>query len=169
MSLGSYGGDFLVPGMGPTVESIAQDLTEIYWGRLDQMVIGRNATIDGSSRDVGNTGYTDRLRPGLLLTKDVASGDGDKYLPWGSDTDLNTDLIEGVLLWSMKMQANGTDTDRYTGLILIGGNLKSRGIIIPGETAAGISGHAQETNVRTQCKFTFRMEDDPFAHLATDS
>ena len=169
MTIMSYQGSFLPPGQLPSVESIEQDLTSVIWNRLEHQLIGSHSLISGAARDTGNTGYTDVLRPGLLLTKDVASGNGDKFLAWGDDTDFATDLIEGIMLMAQRVTRFGNNQDRWLGYVLLGGNVKINGLIVPGETNAGIVGHAQETNIRTQLKFACRFDDDPFAHKATDS
>lgn len=163
MSLMSYQGSFLPPGQLPSIESVEQDLTSVIWGRLDQQVIGSHSLISGAARDTGNTGFTDVLRTGLLLTKD-ANG---KFVQWGSVTSFVADTIEGVLLMAVKMTRMGSNQDRWIGYVLLGGLVKANGLIVPGETAATIVGHAQETNIRTQMKYGFRFDDDPLSHLAT--
>jgi hypothetical protein len=159
----SYQGSFLPPGQLPSIESIEQDLTSVIWNRLELQVIGSNALISGAARDAGNTGFTDVLRPGLLLTKDA---DG-KFVEWGSVTSFVADTIEGVMLMAQRVTRLGTNQDRFLGYILLGGCVKVNGLIVPGETAAGIAGNAQETNIRTQMKYAFRFDDDPLSHLAT--
>lgn len=163
MSIMSYQGSFLPPGQLPSIESIEQDLTSVIWNRLELQVIGSHSLISGAARDVGNTGFTDVLRPGLLLTKDA---DG-KFVEWGSVTDFATDTIEGVMLMAQRVTRLGTDQDRFLGYVLLGGCVKADGLIVPGKTAATIVGDAQETNIRTQMKYGFRFDDDPLSHLAT--
>lgn len=163
MSLMSYQGSFLPPGQLPSIESIEQDLTSVIWNRLELQVIGSHSLISGAARDDGNTGFTDVLRPGLLLTKD-ANG---KFVEWGSVTSFVADTIEGIMLMAQRVTRMGVNQDRWLGYVLLGGYIKADGIIIPGETSAGISGHAQETNVRTQLKYACHFDDDPFSHLAT--
>ena len=166
-ALMSYQGAFLPPGQLPSIESVEQDLTSVIWNRLELQVIGSHSLISGAARDVGNTGFTDVLRPGLLLTKDVVTGDGDKFIAWGDDTSFAADLIEGIMLMAQKVTRGTANQDRWLGYVLLGGLVKSQGVIVPGETDSGISGHAEETNIRTQMKYGFRFDDDPFSHLAT--
>jgi len=163
MTIMSYDGAFLPPTQLPAIEQIEQDLTSVIWNRLDLQTIGSNALISGAARDTGNTGFTDVLRPGLILTKD-ANG---KFVQWGSVVDFATDTIQGVLLSSVKVTRLGSNQDKYLGYVLLGGHVKQLGLIVPGQTAAGISGNAQETNIRTQMKYGFRFDDDPLSHLAT--
>lgn len=159
----SFEGVNMMPGQLPAIEQIEQELTSVIWQPLYRCVVGVNRAIKGSSRDSGNTGYTDTLRPGLLLTK---TADGSYFVPWGSVTDYATDRIEGVLLIATKMQRMGVDADRFMGHIMIGGYVKERGLIIPGETGAGIASHAQEMNIRRQMWKNFSFDDDPQGHKA---
>ena len=163
MTIMSYQGSFLPPGQLPGIESIEQDLTSVIWNRLELQVIGSHSLISGAARDVGNTNFTDVLRPGLLLTKDA---DG-KFVQWGGVTSFIADTIEGIMLMAQRVTRFGVDQDRWLGYVLLGGCVKAHGIIVPGQTSAGISGHAEETNIRTQLKYAFRFDDDPFSHLAT--
>lgn len=163
MSIMSYDGAFLPPTQLPAIEQIEQDLTSVIWNRLDLQTIGSNALISGAARDAGNTGYTDVLRPGLLLTKD-ANG---KFVEWGSVVDYATDKIQGVLLSALKVTRMGSNQDKYVGYVLLGGHVKVNGIIRPGNTSAGIASDAQETVIRTQMKYGFKFDDDPLSHLAS--
>lgn len=163
MSLMSYQGSFLPPGQLPSIESIEQDLTSVIWNRLELQVIGSHSLIDGAARDTGNTGFTDVLRPGLLLTKTA----GGKFIQWGAVTSFVADPIEGVLLMAQKMTRMSSNQDRWVGYVLLGGCVKAQGLIIPGQTSSGIVGQAEETNVRTNMKYAFRFDDDPLSHLAT--
>lgn len=160
--LHSFQGSFLPPGQLASIESIEEDITSVVWNKLDLLLIGSNALMDGSSRDVGNTGYTDVLRPGLLLTKTTAG----KFKPWGTVTSFAADKIQGVLLMSQRMTRFGGNQDKWCGYVLLGGQVKINGIIVPGSTTAGIVGHAQEANIRGQMRYAFRFDDDPMGHLA---
>ena len=162
-SLMSYQGSYLPPGQLPSVESIEQDLTSVIWNRLELQVIGSNVLISGASRDVGNTGFTTVLRPGLILTKDT---DG-KFLEWGSVTSKAADTIEGILLMALQMQRAGADQDRYVGYVLLGGLVKANGLIVPGNASSGIVGDTDETLIRTNMKYGFRFDDDPLSNLAS--
>lgn len=160
--LGSYSGSYLQPGQGASYETIEADLTAVCWGPLHMQVIGTQRLFDGTARDAGNTGYTDVLRPGLLLTKTAAG----KLIQWGGVADFATDKIEGILLSPLKMQREGVNTDRWFGYVLLGGLAKVNGLIVPGTAAAGIVGHAQEARIRTLLKWAIALDDDPFRNLA---
>lgn len=154
---------FLPPGQLPSVESIEQDLTSVVWNRHELMLIGTNRLISGAARDVGNTGFDEVLRPGLLLTKDA----NDKFVEWGSVTSYAADKIQGILMVAQRVTRGQANQDRFLGYIYLGGPVKEKGIIRPGNTSAGIVGDAQETNIRTQMKYAFRFDDDPLSHLAS--
>ena len=157
----SYDGAFLPPGQLPTIESLEQDLTSVIWQPLHRCVVGANRRIAGAARDSGHTGFTDVLRFGTLLTKNSAGN----FIQWGGATSLDADLIQGVLLISMKMQRAGTNQDRWMGHIMLGGYVKARGLIVPGTAAPGIVGHARETQIRRSMHPSFVFDDDPVGHL----
>jgi hypothetical protein len=159
----SYTGNYLQPGQMNPVETVEQDLTSVVWNNPWLQVIGSQRLFDGAARDAGNTGYTDVLRPGLLLTKTAAG----KFIQWGAVVDVDTDKIEGILLSTLAMQREGTNADRWYGYVLLGGYAKVNGIIVPGQTSAGIVGHAKETRIRTLLKNAIKLDDDPFCHLAS--
>lgn len=159
--LSSYDGAFLPPGQLPTVESLEQDLTSVIWQPLHRCVVGANKRIAGTSRDDGHTNFTDVLRFGLLLTKNSAGN----FTHWGGAVSLDADLIQGVLLISMKMQRNGINTDRWMGHIMLGGYVKAMGLIVPGTSASGIVGHAREVQIRRQMRDAFTFDDDPLKHV----
>lgn len=159
----SYDGMHLVPGQGSPYEVAEQDLTSVIWNNPWLSVIGAQRLFSGTARDAGNTGYTDVLRPGLLLTK---TADG-KFIQWGAVTDFATDKIEGILLSTLKVTVNSVNTDKFFGYVLIGGFAKVKGLIVPGTTRAGIVGHAQEARIRTLLKWSVKLDDDPFCNLAT--
>lgn len=159
--LQSYDGAFMMPGQLPSIEAVEQELTSVIWQPLYRCIVGANRAIAGAARDTGNTNFTDVLRPGLLLTKNAAGN----FVPWGSVEDFETDKIEGVLLISMKMQRVGQNVDRFMGHIMLGGPVKVNGLIVPGQTTAGIVGHAQETWIRQQMVPAFQFDDDPVGHL----
>lgn len=161
--INTFDGAFLMPGQLPSIEAVEQELTSVIWQPLHRAVVGANRAILASARDTGNTGFTDVLRVGLLLTK---TADKNHFTTWGMVNDLDTDLIEGVLLISQKMQRVGNNVDRFMGHILLGGYVKVNGLIVPGSTAAGIVGHAREAQIREQMFPAFKFDDDPVGHLA---
>jgi hypothetical protein len=57
------------------------------------------------------------------------------------------------------MLSQNSDTDRLTGLIVVGGGVLSNRLIVPGTTAPGISGNALEYLVRQQMRANFMLND----------
>lgn len=157
----SFDSNYLTPGQLPSLESIEQDLTSVIWQPLFRAVTGLNGIISGATRDTGNTGYPDVLRPGLLLTRNAAK----EFVHWGSVVNKATDPIEAVLLISMKIQKGGVNTARFMGHVLFGGYVKTSGLIIPGNVSAGIVGDDDENLVRRKMLFSFVFDDDPSRDL----
>jgi len=147
----------------PSVQSALETSENVFWwGRFEQEAfIG--SIIDGSARDAGNTGYTDVLRPGLLLGRITASGKLKEWTPAATD---GTENLYGILGFSQKMSRMGANADRWIGWVYAWGFLKADRIYIPGSTSPGISGNANEHRVRTQLgkRFTFsdQLEGNDF-------
>lgn len=155
---GTAPGHFLTP-FNEVVNS-----TNITWGRLDHQTY-LPYVIDGSARDAGNTNFTDVLRPGLLLGKVITGTDKGKMMQWNPSATDGSQKIAGVLMSAQKMQLMGSDQDRYTGYILLGGNVKSAGLCIPSLTTDGIVGAALEYVVRRQMAYAFKFDDDPMGYF----
>tara|TARA_R110000751_G_scaffold130619_1_gene232575 strand:+ start:2892 stop:3719 length:828 start_codon:yes stop_codon:yes gene_type:complete len=147
----------------PSVQSALETSENVFWwGRFEQEAfIG--SIIDGSARDAGNTGYTDVLRPGLLLGRITASGKLKEWNPIATD---GTENLYGILGFSQKMSRMGANADRWIGWVYAWGFLKADRIYIPGSAAAGIAGNASEHLVRAQLgkRFTFsdQLEGNDF-------
>jgi hypothetical protein len=120
----------------------------VFWGPKE-MIWPISALISGAARDAGNS-PTDVLRAGLLMGKVTATGVAKEWNPTGTD---GSQFIMGVMAYDQKMQQNGTDVDRWSGHIVPFGRVKGGSIIIPGEAAAGIDGHANELLVRAQMSY----------------
>lgn len=159
--LSQYSGSYLPPGMLPEITTLEPELTSIFWGRLEQQVIGHNVVIDGASRDAGNTGYTTSLRPGLLLGKVTSTG---KFKQWNPAATDGTQFIAGVLLHSVFMQRNSADQDRFVGYVMFGGLVKIHGLVIASETTSGIDGKDSEYDIRSQMYHAFKFDDDPIGY-----
>tara|TARA_R100001086_G_C11847533_1_gene260534 strand:+ start:4036 stop:4854 length:819 start_codon:yes stop_codon:yes gene_type:complete len=140
----------------PSIQSALETSENVFWwGRFEQEAfIG--SLIDGSARDAGNVGYTDVLRPGLLLGKVTSSG---KLKEWNPDATDGTENIYGVLGYSQKMQRMGSNADRWLGWVYCWGFLKADRIYIPGNASTGISGDAKEHLVRGQLDKRFTFSD----------
>jgi len=116
----------------------------LWWGR-EQDLLTTGYVIDGASVDAGNT-PTDILRPGLILGGPVSG----KLKQWDPTSVAGYENVFGILGVEQNMHYAGTDTDRFGPLIIVGGPVRAGGLIIPGASAAGISGKAYEWLLRAQ-------------------
>lgn len=133
--------DMAFPGIESVLETVQN---QFWWGRAEQLTF-IPATISGAARDAGNT-VTTVLRGGLLLGRVTATGLYKEWNPTGTD---GSEVIVGILPAPLNATDNGTNTDRWT-YIMVAGNLYSDRLLIPGEADEGIVAHAQEFNVLTQ-------------------
>jgi hypothetical protein len=145
-----YGGGDAIPGMNTALEGVEN---QVWWGRWEQQVWLGEA-ISGAARDAGNT-VTDVLRAGLLLGRITASGLLKEWNPTGTD---GSEVIFGVLNKNLKMTTGGGNVDRYSGQVLVGGNLYSDRLIIPGNAAESIVADALEYAVLNQLLGRFRLD-----------
>lgn len=144
-----------IPGISDARLTVEKSL---FWGAADvNRHFYANIIIDGASRDSGESPTT-LLRPGLLMGKVTATG---KLKQWGPTATDGTERIFGVLLESQPTQANGADYDRWGGIVALGGNIRASGLLIPGNSAYGISGDALENYVRNQMASRFLFDDEP--------
>jgi hypothetical protein len=150
-----FDGSYLVPGLQSVLATVEN---QFWWDRYERQVWSPQV-IDGSARDSGNTSYTDVLRPGLLLGKITATGKLKEWSPTATD---GSQLIWGVLGYAQKMQRNGANADRWMGQILLSGALKANRILVPGQTAFGISGLSTEFTIRKQLHSRFLFDDMPW-------
>lgn len=156
----NFDGHFLTPGMGvPATEVVNPHGAQ--WGRLFDMKF-LSAQIDGSSRDTGNTGYTSVLRPGLVLGKVASSG---KLKQWDPTATDGTAKPWGILAHAMAMTQSGTDQDRFSAMVYVGGSITPQGVLVPGNTAYGLDGDDEEYNLRAQLSPGFVFSDDPLGCL----
>jgi len=114
--------------------------------------------LDGAARDSGNT-TADVLRPGLLLGKVYSTG---KLKEWNPDANDGSQYIFGILdNPGVKMQANGTNKDRFRGTIMVRGQVNPTRLLIGGNASYGISGNANEYLIRAQLdKLGFLLQED---------
>lgn len=132
----------------------------LVWGRTDhQRFIP--VILDGSARDAGNTGFTDVLRPGLLLGRVTSGADVRKFKQWDPTATDGTNRIAAILMSAQKIQNFGADTDRIGGYIMVNGQVKAGGIAIPSTATYGIVGHALEYIIRAQLHPFFQLDDAP--------
>ena len=147
-----FTGAFGLPSVHQALET-AENV--FWWGRFEQEAfIG--SVIDGSARDAGNTGYTDVLRPGLLLGKITASG---KLKEWNPAATDGTQNIYGILGYSQKMSRLGSNADRWLGWVYCWGFAKADRLLVPGVATFGIVGNANEHLIRSQLDKRFTFSD----------
>lgn len=149
----NYGGSNMVPGM-PSTELVT-DHGQLWWGRHEQIVFAP-ALIDKDTVDAGNTGYSTILREGLALGRITATGQLTHWNPYATD---GSGVLVGFLTNAQPMTYMGAVAERLYNVI-VGGNIKASGIIIPGETDRGISGKSYEFLLRNQAQGRFLFDDD---------
>ena len=158
-ALYNFDAHFGYPGMGTPVDEI-QAPTAHKWGKPFDLQF-RKVRIDGAARDAGNTGFTDVLRPGLLLGLVASTGELKQWDPAATD---GTHRIAGILPNSLKMVQGSTDTDRLVSVI-VGGSVTARGLAQASSSTYGIDGTDEEYNIRAQMSKGFQFDDDPMGFL----
>ena len=150
-----FTGAFGLPGIQSALETVEN---VFWWGRWErQLYLG--AVIDSTSLDVGNVGYTDVLRPGMIMGK---MNTGDAWMPLDDTPGAGETGIEyalGVLSYAQKMQRLGTAADRWVGWIMVGGAVKARNLLVPPSASYGLSGNASEHIIRAQMHPRFTFDD----------
>lgn len=120
------------PGISAALESIEMDPM---WGAREvnrTWVIG--AILSGTARDLYDSGdgvaEQTTLRPGLLMQYIIGGPETGKWRQWVDDGSQD---IGGVMLWHETTQRAGADFDRWFGYILVGGQIRVKGIVIFGD------------------------------------
>jgi hypothetical protein len=116
------------------------------------------AIIDGATRDAGNTGFTEVLRPGLLLGFNNTTKKWGVFDPAATD---GTQMPAGVLLFATRMTISGVSSDRFTGQVLIRGMIRAGGLSVAGSSTQGIVGNASEWLIRSALSRSFVFDDRP--------
>lgn len=130
------------PGISTTLNLVE---TQLWWGKEELTYLLGNRRISGAARDAGNTSYTTILRAGLILGE-ITSG---KILTnWDPTATDGSQHPIGFLTRDLATQENGANSNSLVGRVMYAGYLKASQIIIPGETAAGLSGKDLEFVVR---------------------
>jgi hypothetical protein len=147
----------IMPGqqLPPVQEVVARG--SIMWGPMTHQQFFPGI-IDGTSRDAGNTGYTNVLRPGLLLGRVAGTKKYKQFDPTATD---GTQKVAAVLLHAVKVQMDSTDRDRFMGYVLIRGGLRTGGIQLASSSNYGIVGNANEWLIRRQMDSRFIFDDMP--------
>jgi len=133
--------DMAFPALDSVLETVQN---QFWWGRNEQQTF-LSVPFSGAARDAGNT-VTDVLRGGLLMGRVTATGLYKEWNPTGTD---GSEVIIGILPAPMKMTEAGSNADRW-GYLMVGGNLYSDRLYVPGQAAEGLVGQAQEFNVVNQ-------------------
>lgn len=146
-----------LPGYSlPAIEEVVAQ-SGVSWGHLNQLRYLPGALVS-SSTDSGNTGYTDVLRPNLLMGRISATK---KYAPWSPSATDGSQVIAGILLNAQKMQFQGVAKDRLVGYLLVGGPIRAKALQIASLTTSGIVGATSEWLVRRQMNQNFQFDDIP--------
>lgn len=156
----SYDGAYAVPGVNDAVETYENNFM---WDRQER-ALNFPVLLGGASRDVGNTSYTQILRPGLLLGRVTSTGKLKEWNPTGTDGSAQ---IFGILNMSLNMQRLGSNQDRFIGQVLVSGTVKPHRLIVPGTTALGIASTTYEHWIKAQLyQRGFRLTDDTYGMAA---
>lgn len=139
----TFQGANMVPGLRDVLETTENQ----FWvGRFENQIWDQGVIL-ASSVDAGNTNGTANLRSGLLLGRVTATG---KLKQWDPTATDGSELIYGVLGPMVGTTFGSTTIDRFVGMILVGGMVDPAKLIVPGTTALGISGNANEFAIRSQ-------------------
>ncbi|MGK3946106.1 head decoration protein, partial [Streptomyces caeruleatus] len=85
------------------------------------------------------------LRPGLLLGYNPTTRQWAHFDPAATD---GTQTPAGVLLTATKTTINGSNFDRFNGVILVRGMIRAAGLSIANTATQGIVGNANEWLIR---------------------
>lgn len=133
----------------------------ITWGRLDNLRL-LPFVVDGASRDAGNTGYTQVLRPGLIMGRvDTGSAPLLKLKQWDPTATDGTQKIAGVLMTPLNMTTLSNNYDRFAGYVLVGGQVIAKALCLASTATPGIAGTANEYLIRSMMSPYFQFSDDP--------
>lgn len=152
-----YTGFGAIPGIDDIRQNFEAALTWGPWDYNKAFIVP--VLLSGAARDAGNTEDTTVLRPGLLLGQARSAGNF-KVKEWSPAATGNGDeYLFGVLLWDAKTQQLGTNKDRWFGYAMVGGHVKSAGLIIPGNASAGLDGDANEYYSKSLLSSRFVLDD----------
>lgn len=159
MPMAPYQGSLLIPGMGSPTYSAEHDLMGMIYGPPHLCLYVTHAIISGAARDVGNTGNTTILRPGLIMAKLTATQKWTTYVTGGSD---GSELPLGILTeLGLNTQMDGADTDRFLATIMVKGNVNPEALCIGASATYGIDkSTASHVDVREAFMFNFMFSDD---------
>jgi hypothetical protein len=146
----------MLPGINAIAENVVNAITWGPWEHNRAFIVP--TLLDSAGRDLGSD-PTDLLRPGLLMGCVTGTKKAKPYDHTGGD---GTQNLMGVLLYDVKLQAGGTNKDRWFGFILVSGNVKSTSLIygVAASTPGSWIGGAQDATIRTQLSNNFFITDD---------
>lgn len=142
-----------VPGIASTLESVESNA---FWGPRSHLLL-MPRLIDSATTDAGHSARTTLLRGGLLLGEVTATKRLKAWSPTATD---GTQRLFGVLPHTLDMLADGTAVHRQMHVV-VRGNLKASGLIVPGEASAGLDGTEFELRARQQLSGRFVLDDEP--------
>lgn len=163
MSLGTYGGWVLPPGMLPAQYTAEHDISGIIYGSPHHVEFLTNALVDGAARDAGNTADPTVLRPGLIMAQNSTTKKWQQFVDGAVD---GTEQPAGILAaLALNTQLNGTDQDRFLAMIMICGKVNPEGLCIATKAAYGIDKvSAPDLSVRKGFLYAFQFSDDFMAY-----
>ncbi len=119
-----FGGEALTPGIRAEELTVEAEMT---FGRIEQQYY-QGGIIESATLDPGHGSQTSQLRPGLILAQIRSTGLLTEWDPWSTVAGVN--MISGFLAQHIDLELHGTNIDRYSNLLLYGGNIKSASIIV---------------------------------------
>lgn len=140
-----FTGTFLTPQVTAALETAEN---QFWTGRYEQHMWALEV-LDNSTVDSGNTNYTTDLRSGLLLGKITSGADAGKVKHWDPAATDGSQTVYGVLAVMVNTDLLGVAKDRLLA-VMVGGNVLPERLLIPGQTALGISGNANEYAIKNQ-------------------
>ncbi len=156
----SVGMNYEAAGLSPGILAQADTVeAALYWGGDEKQVRKMGGLISGSTLDLGNT-PTDILRPGMLLGRITATK---KLIQWDPTAVDGSENIYGVMGHDLKINLNGTGTDRFYGPILVGGPIKASAIFRSNATYGNPGGFLTdpyENVARLQMRGRFWFDDE---------
>lgn len=152
-----------VPGSTVVVQTLENIL---WWGGDPKQVKRWGAVLLSTSTDSASSPTT-LLRIGTLMGKILTGASAGKITPWSPTATDGSQLILGPLMVDQNMlnQAQ-VAADKFFGYCMVGGPVKASGLIIPGQSSAGIAGQALEHLIRTQMSANgaFQFDDGLFGN-----
>lgn len=139
-----FDGPGTFPGMTDSISTLEN---QVWFGDVNQLYT-EPKIVDGASRDAGNTGNTNILRPGLLMGTVTTSGKLKQWNPLATD---GTEQISHVLGTALSTTRNGSDADLLYYVFRFG-SFKIDGLCIASESTNGISGKNYEYLVVSQAR-----------------